>query len=152
MWIKQLAINKDARFNYFLEEIFEAGLVLAGSEVKSCKSGKVSIREAYCKISESELFMFNMNILPYDKGVQYYQLEPKRKRKLLLHKREINRLKKKTLERGYSIIPTKIYIKNGLIKVEIALGKGKQKSDKRKLIVERDVKRDLDRAIKNRRD
>ncbi len=151
MWTKQLAVNKNARYNYFLEEFFEAGLVLVGSEVKSAKSGKVSIKEAFCKIIDSEVFILNMNIVPYDKGVQYFQCDPKRKRKLLLHKNEIKKLKKKTLERGYSLVPTKIFIKNGLIKISIALGKGKQKTDKRKQILERNVKRDLDREIKNRR-
>lgn len=151
MWKKQLAVNKKARFNYFLEEFYEAGMVLEGSEVKSCKAGKLSIKEAYCKIFDGEVFVCNMNIVPYEKMCNYFKTDPKRKRKLLLHKKQIKKLEKKTQERGYTLVPTKVYIKDGVIKIEIALGKGKQNIDKRKIIAKRTSERQISRALKNYR-
>ena len=148
--MKIIANNKKAKHDYFLEDIMEAGIALKGTEVKSVRAGKVSIKEAYCMVQGGEVFIFGMHISPYKEG-NIHNVDPKRTRKLLLHKREINRLIGKTAEQGYSLIPTKVYIKKRLVKVEIALGKGKKLHDKRQDILEKESKRKIDRALKEYR-
>ncbi len=139
--------NKKARFNYEILETFEAGVVLHGTEVKSIRQKKVSIQESYARIKNGEVFITGMNISEYLMGNRYNH-DPLRERKLLLHKREIKRLTGKLQEKGLTLVPLKIYIKNGKVKIELGLGKGKAKYDKRKTIQERDQNRDMQRDIK----
>jgi len=127
--IKTIASNKKARHDYFIEDIYEVGISLSGTEVKSIRQGKVSIKESYCSIKNGEVFILGMNITPYDHG-NIYNLEPTRERKLLLNKREINKLIGQTKEKGYSLIPLDVHIKNGWIKLDIALARGKKNYDK----------------------
>lgn len=123
--IKTIASNKKARHDYFIKDIYEVGISLSGTEVKSIRQGKVSIKESYCSIKNGEVFILGMNITPYDHG-NIYNLEPTRERKLLLNKREINKLIGQTKEKGYSLIPLDVHIKNGWIKLDIALARGKK--------------------------
>ncbi|MDO5755827.1 MAG: SsrA-binding protein SmpB [Tissierellia bacterium] len=148
--MKIIANNKKAKHDYFLEDILEAGIALKGTEVKSIREGKVSIKEAYCMVQGGEIYIYGMHISPYKEGNRH-NVDPKRTRKLLLHRREINRLIGKTAEKGYSLIPTKVYLKKRLVKVEIALGKGKKLHDKRQDILEKESKRKIDRAMKEYR-
>lgn len=142
--------NRRAKFDYHLEERFEAGLALTGSEVKSLRKGKANLSDAYAEIRGNEAFLIQANIEPYDKG-GYANHEPKRKRKLLLHKKEIQKLIGKTQIKGKTLVPTKIYFKNGYAKVEIALGSGKQTIDKRQTIKDREIGRDMQRAMRRKR-
>lgn len=144
---KLLANNKKAYFDYFIEDKWEAGIELYGTEVKSVRTGKVSVKESYIKIEKGEVFIYNMHISPYEKG-NIFNRDPVRVRKLLLHKSEINKLSGKTSEKGYTIIPLQVYIKNGLCKVEIGLGKGKKLYDKRDSIAKKDVRRENERDFK----
>ncbi len=146
--IKILTQNKKAHFNYEPVESFEAGLVLKGSEVKSIRMGKVNIQDAFCLIRQGEAFIHNMIIQPYPFAT-YENHEPGAIRKLLLHKREINRLIGKIQQKGYSLIPLKLYFKNGKIKIEIALARGKKEYDKKQKIKEREHKRELDKIEKH---
>ncbi len=139
--------NKKARFNYEIVETFEAGIVLAGTEVKSLREKKVSIQESYAKIKNGEVYITGLNISRYKMGNRFNH-EPDRERKLLLHKKEIKRLTGKLNEKGFTLVPLKIYFKNGKAKVLLGLGKGKAKYDKRKTIRERDADRDLQRELK----
>jgi SsrA-binding protein len=145
--IKQISYNKKARFNYEIEDEYEAGVALKGTEVKSIRSGKISLKEAFAKIKNSEVFVYNMHISPYNHAY-YGNHEPMRPRKLLLHKREIKKLIGKTSEKGYALVPTRVYLKNGKVKIGLALGKGKKIHDKRRDIKDREVKRELDRSLK----
>ncbi|MCM1307984.1 MAG: SsrA-binding protein SmpB, partial [Butyrivibrio sp.] len=120
---KLLANNKKAYFDYFIEDKWEAGLELYGTEVKSVRMGKVSVKEAYIKIEKNEVFVYNMHISPYEKG-NIFNRDPIRVRRLLLHRAEINKLAGKSAEKGYTIVPLQVYLKNGLVKLEIGLGKG----------------------------
>ena len=144
---KLLANNKKAYFHYFIEDKWEAGIELYGTEVKSIRMGKVSVKESYIKIEKGEVFIYNMHISPYEKG-NIFNRDPVRVRKLLLHKTEINKLSGKTSEKGYTIVPLQVYIKNGLCKVEIGLGKGKKLYDKRDSIAKKDVRRENERDFK----
>lgn len=137
--------NKKAYFEYFVEDTFEAGLVLQGAEVKSVKSGHCSIAESYITIKNEELFLKNAYIKSYEKASAVQKLDEKRIRKLLLNKTEIDKIKKKTEVKGYTIVPLKIYLKNNLVKVEIGICKGKKLYDKRETI----KNRELDRKIKS---
>ncbi len=147
---KVVCQNKKAAHEYFLEEFLEAGIVLLGAEVKSLREGKSSLVDSYAKVAKGEVFLHNMHITPYF-FAHHTELDPTRKRKLLLSKREIRRLIGKTEEKGYSLIPTKVYFKNGRAKVEIALAKGKKKYDKRQVLKEKELKRDMDQARKQSR-
>jgi SsrA-binding protein len=141
--------NKKAFFNYEILEKYEAGLQLTGTEIKSIRNGKASINEAYCYFKNGELFVKNMYIAEYEQGT-FYNHEPRRERKLLLHKQELQKLEKKLEQKGLTIIPLRLYInKRGWAKLEIGLAKGKKLYDKRETIKERDVKRDLGRKLKN---
>lgn len=144
---KLLANNKKAYFDYFIEDKWEAGLELYGTEVKSVRMGKVSVKEAYIKIEKNEVFVYNMHISPYEKG-NIFNRDPLRVRRLLLHRAEINKLAGKAAEKGYTIVPLQIYLKKGLVKLEIGLGKGKKLYDKRADIAKKDLRRENERDFK----
>jgi SsrA-binding protein len=139
--------NRKARHDYFIDEIYEAGIVLSGPEVKSLRESRASLKDTYARIKDGELFLYNMHITPYS-FAHNLNLNPIRTRKLLMQKREIKRLIGKTEEKGYSLIPLSIYLLRGLIKVELALAKGKRKYDKRHVLREREMKRELDQLKK----
>jgi len=145
--IIEIIRNKKARFEYEILDTFEAGIVLKGTEVKSVRHKNVNIQESYGRIKNGEVFLVGMNISPYEKG-NFFNHEPLRERKLLLHKTEIRRLTGKLAERGYTLVPLRMYIKNGKVKIELGLARGKNVHDKRKTIQERDMKRDMQREIK----
>ena len=147
---KLIANNKKAYHDYFIEETYEAGIVLTGTEIKSVRQGKVSIKESYAKIENSEMILYGMNISPYEQGNRY-NVEPLRPRKLLLHKQEIRKLIGYTTMKGLTLVPLKMYInEEGRAKVEIAVARGKKNYDKREDIAKHDAKRDIDRKIKER--
>ncbi len=141
--IKIISENKKARFNYEIIETFEAGIVLKGTEVKSIRMGKVNIQDAFALIRNNEIFIHNMNIQPYPYAT-YVNHEPSGTRKLLMHKYEIKRLIGKVLQKGYSLVPLKLYFKSGIIKIEIALVRGKKSIDKKLAIKEREEKRNIE--------
>ena len=145
--LKLVANNKKAYHDYFIEEEYEAGLVLCGTEVKSLREGKCSIKEAYVQISEGEAFITGMNISPYEHG-NIFNRDPLRVRKLLLHKSEIRKLIGKSSEPGYTIMPLQVYFKNGYAKIQIGLARGKKLYDKRHDIAKRDVKREVEKEFK----
>jgi len=142
------ARNKKASFDYFLETRYEAGIELVGTEVKSIKLGKVSIKESFVRIIKNEVFILNMNVTGYEYG-NIHNIDEKRARKLLLNKKEIEKLKEKTIIKGYTIVPVSIYSKNRLVKVEIALAKGKKNYDKRESLKEKTIKREIEREHRN---
>ncbi len=144
-----IATNRKARHDYFIEETYEAGIVLQGTEIKSIRAGRVNLKDAFARISNGEAYVHNMHISPYEQGNRYNH-DPTRARKLLLHKKEINKLIGQTQMKGYSLIPLKIYIKNGVAKLLIGLGKGKKKYDKREDLKQKAAKRDVERAMKER--
>ena len=147
---KFVANNKKAYQEYFIEETYEAGIVLTGTEIKSVRQGKVSIKESYAKIEKGELILYGMNISPYEQGNRY-NVDPLRPRKLLLHKQEIRKLIGYTTMKGLTLVPLKMYInEEGRAKVEIAVARGKKNYDKRDDIAKRDAKRDMDRKMKER--
>lgn len=142
--------NRKARHDYFIDEIYEAGIVLIGPEVKSLREGRASLIDTYARVKNGELFLHNMHITPYP-FAHHLNLDPTRTRKLLMQKREIKRLIGKTEEKGYSLIPLSIYLLRGIIKVELALAKGKRKYDKRYALKEKEMKRELDQLKKKDR-
>lgn len=146
--MKAIAVNKSASFEYFIEERFEAGIVLEGSEVKSLRAGHASLNESFCELRRGEIFLKNMHIALYDKSGAFSTRDSRKDRKLLLHKREIAKIAGKVNEKGYTLVPLKVYFKEALVKVEIALCRGKHAYDKKRAIAERDRKRETDRAIK----
>ncbi|MDO4189035.1 MAG: SsrA-binding protein SmpB [Lachnospiraceae bacterium] len=145
--IKLIANNKKAYHDFFIEEKFEAGISLYGTEIKSIRMGKCSIKESYVEINNGEAFIIGMNISPYEKG-NIFNKDPLRVKKLLLHKQEILKLLGKTSEKGYTIMPLQVYLKNGKCKVEIGLAKGKKLYDKRESIAKKDQRRELEREFK----
>jgi SsrA-binding protein len=143
---KMLAVNKSARHDYFIEEVFEAGLVLTGTEIKSLRQGKTSLGESYARMIDGELFIIGMNIKPYEQGNRY-NVDPLRPRKLLLHKKELSQMYQETKREGLTIVPLNIYLNDrGFAKMEIALAKGKKLYDKRDSIAERDAERRMQRT------
>ena len=146
--IKILIDNRKARHDYHILDTYEAGIVLKGTEVKSIRAGKANLKDSYARVEKGELFLYNMHISPYEQGNRFNH-EPKRTRKLLMHKHEINRLLGRTKEKGLSLVPLKLYFKNNKVKVELALAKGKKLHDKRRALAERDAKREMERARKN---
>ncbi len=146
---KLIANNKKAYYDYFIEDKYEAGLVLHGTEVKSLRMGKCSIKESYVQIINGEVFIINMNITPYEKG-NIFNRDPLRPKKLLLHKQEINKLAGKTSQQGYTIVPLQVYISNGKMKIEIGVGKGKKNYDKRDSIAKKDQQREAQKEFKIR--
>jgi SsrA-binding protein len=147
---KLIAENRKARHDYHLLERYEAGLVLTGTEVKSLREGRATLRQAYADIREGELWLVGANIAGYDKG-SIGQHEPERDRKLLLHRREIDSLVGKVQERGFTLVPTRLYFKDGRAKVELALARGKEARDKRRDLAKRDAEREMERALRRRR-
>lgn len=145
--IKIIAENRKARFNYSIEDQYEAGMVLSGTEVKSLRMGKANLTDAYARIQNNEVFVHLLNIHAYP-FAHYGNHDPLRPRKLLLHKHEIHRLYSKANEKGYSLIPLKLYFKDGKVKLTLALAKGKHLYDKRETIKQREGKRDMDRIRK----
>lgn len=144
-----LANNKKAFFDYFIEDRFEAGLELVGSEVKSIKAGKTSIKEAFIRIINGEIFIMGMTVVPWSFG-SVYNPEERRVRKLLLHKGEIKKLHEKVTQKGYTIVPLNIHLSKGYVKVEIALARGKKNYDKRDSLAKKDQQRTIERAVKDR--
>ena len=149
MAIKIIATNRKARHEYHFDDTYEAGLVLMGSEIKSIRAGRVSLQEGFVLFEEGEAWLVNVHIAQYHAASRQNH-EPKRRRKLLLHRREIDRLQSRTREKGYTVVPTKLYLKDGRAKIEIALARGKRQYDKRQTIAERDSKRQVERALKER--
>jgi len=148
--VKVICKNNKARFNFEIEDTFEAGIVLLGSEVKSLRNGKANLIDAYGKIRGGELFLLEVHISPYEQSNRENH-EPRRERKLLMHKGEIKRLIGKVTEKGFSLIPLKLYFKNGRVKVEMALARGKKTYDKREAIRKKDQRREMERLTKYRR-
>ncbi len=144
---KRIASNKRARRDYTIEDSFETGIVLKGTEVKSIRNGKVSINEAFCTISKGEVFINGMHIAPYEFGNRNNE-DPLRNRKLLLHRREIDKISGKIKEKGYTLIPLQVKLKDGLVKVDIGLAKGKKIYDKRRDIAKKDAERRMDQALR----
>jgi SsrA-binding protein len=147
--IKTVATNRKAFHNYHIGESVEAGIALTGTEIKSVRMGRISLGDAYIQPEGGELWLQNAHIARYDAG-SYMSHEPRRKRKLLLHRKQIDSLTSQVVERGFTLIPLKVYIKDSLAKVEIALGKGKKLYDKRAVITRRDIEREMERAVKRR--
>ena len=142
-----IANNKKAYHDYFIEETYEAGIALHGTEVKSLRMGKCSIKESFVRIENEEVYIYGMHISPYEKG-NIFNRDPLRVKKLLLHKYEINKLSGKIAEKGYTLVPLKVYIKGDLIKVEIGLARGKKMYDKRQDIAKKDQRREVEREFK----
>lgn len=147
---KMVANNKKARHDYFIEEVYEAGIVLTGTEIKSVRAGKVSIKESYAKIEKGEMMVYGMNISPYEQGNRF-NVDPLRPRKLLLHKQEIRKLIGYTTQKGLTLIPLNMYInEDGRAKMELAVARGKKNYDKREDIAKKDAARKMDQAMKQR--
>ncbi|MBU8906689.1 SsrA-binding protein SmpB [Desertibacillus haloalkaliphilus] len=144
-----IAQNKKARHDYFIEETFEAGIVLQGTEIKSIRAARIQLKDSFARIHNGEVYLHNAHISTYEQGNRYNH-DPLRTRKLLLHKKEISKLIGATKEKGYSLVPLKVYIKNGFAKVLIGLGKGKKKHDKREALKRKDAKREVERAFRER--
>jgi len=147
---KSVAQNRKAFHDYFIEDKFEAGIELSGTEVKSIRQGNLNLKDSFCNVKNGEIFLHGMHISPYEKG-NIFNKDPRRTRKLLMHKREILRLGAKAQQDGYAIIPLSVYFKGPHVKVEIGLAKGKKLYDKREAAAQRDAKREMDRAMKNAR-
>ncbi|KOO37128.1 SsrA-binding protein SmpB [Priestia koreensis] len=146
---KVIAQNKKANHDYFIEETFETGIVLQGTEIKSIRAGRVNLKDSYARVHNGELFLYSMHVSPYEQGNRYNH-DPLRTRKLLMHRREINKLIGYTKETGYSLVPLKVYLKNGFAKVLLGVGKGKKKYDKREDLKKKEAKRDIERAFRDR--
>lgn len=144
-----ICVNRQARHNYFIDETYEAGLVLVGSEVKSLRDGKANLSDSYAQIRKGEAFLINCHISPYS-GANQFNHEPTRTRKLLLHEREIERLTGKTKERGLTLVALKLYFKDGRAKVEIGLGRGKKLYDKRETLKRKNAEREIERSLRAR--
>ena len=149
MTVKVVATNRKARHEYHFDDTYEAGLVLMGTEIKSIRAGQVSIQEGFVLFEGGEAWLVNVHIAQYDPA-SHQNHDPRRRRKLLLHRREINRLESRAREKGFTVIPTRLYLKDGRAMVEIALARGKKLYDKRQAIAERNSKRQMDRALKER--
>jgi SsrA-binding protein len=146
---KLISSNRKARHDYHIDETYEAGIVLTGTEVKSVRAARVNLKDSYARVEDGELLLYNMHISPYEQGNRFNH-DPLRTRKLLMHRVEIGRLAGKVKEKGYALIPLKIYLKRGLVKVELALARGKKLYDKRQTIAERDSRREMERVFKEK--
>lgn len=144
-----IATNRRANHDYFIEETYEAGIVLQGTEIKSIRAGRVNLKDSFARVHNGEVFIYNMHISPYEQGNRFNH-DPVRTRKLLLHKKEINKLIGQTQQKGYAIVPLKLYIKNGFAKLLIGIGKGKKLYDKREDLKQKAMKREVERAMKER--
>ena len=147
--MKQISYNKYALYEYFVLEKYEAGIVLEGAEVKQLRAGNCNLKDSFCLLKNGELTLKNLHIPLYDKAGAFSSRDSKRDRKLLMHRRELDKLAGKLNEKGFTVVPLALYFKDSLVKVEVALCKGKQNYDKKRTIAERDQKRALDREIKN---
>ena len=145
---KQIAANRKARHEYFVEETYECGLALHGTEVKSMRQGRVNLKEAFCQVKNGEMWVIGMHISPYEQG-NIFNVDPLRDKKLLMHKSEIRKLASQVQRQGYTLIPLRIYLKDGRMKLELGLCKGKQLHDKRDDAADRAAKREIERAMKN---
>lgn len=146
--VKIVAKNSKAYHDYFIEDKYEAGIELAGTEVKSIRQGHINLKDSFCMVKEGELYVHSMHISPYEKG-NIFNKDPLRSRRLLMHKREINRLQALAQQDGLALVPLSVYFKNARVKVEVGLCKGKKNYDKRDAMAKRDAKRDIDRAMKS---
>ena len=147
---KKVAVNRKARHDYFILDSFECGIVLTGTEIKSVRAGNLNLKDSYASLENGELWLLGVHISPYEKGT-YYNHEPERDRKLLMHKNEILRLRNKTREKGLTLVPLSVYIKDGKrAKVELGLAKGRTAHDKRDMIADRDAKRTIARAVRGK--
>ena len=146
---KILATNKKARHDYFIDEVYECGIELKGTEVKSIRQGRINLKEGYASVDNSEVFLKQVHISPYDQGNRF-NVDPLRTRKLLLHKAEIRKLIGATTVKGYSLVPMSMYLKNGRVKLELGLGKGKKLYDKRQDLAKKDAMRRIEREAKDR--
>ncbi len=147
--VKIVTENRKARHDYFIDETYEAGIELTGTEVKSLRAGKANLKDAYAQVENGELYLFNMHISAYDQGNRY-NVDPMRARKLLMHKSEINRLYGKVKQQGMALVPLKVYLKRGRMKVELSLARGKKQYDKREAIAERDAHREVERSLRGK--
>ncbi len=147
---KQVAVNRKAFHDYSIEEKFEAGIALTGTEIKSIRDGRVNLRDSYAKISNDEAWLLNMHVSPYGQAGEHFNHDPLRMRKLLLHRREIRYLAGKTQAKGLTLVPLRLYLKGGKAKIELGLAKGKKLYDKREAMAERDAEREIERALKVR--
>ena len=147
--VKQITKNRKAYHDYFILETFEAGIELAGTEVKSIRMGNLNLRDSFCSIKNGEIFVYGVHISPYEKG-NIFNRDPDRPRRLLMHKREINRLYGKIKQDGLTVIPLSVYLKNSLVKFEVGLARGKKLYDKRDAAAARDANREMNRVIKER--
>ncbi|MFC0187501.1 SsrA-binding protein SmpB [Fictibacillus aquaticus] len=146
---KVVAQNKKATHDYHIEDTYEAGIVLQGTEIKSIRAGKANLKDSFARVQNGELFLHNMHVSPYEQGNRFNH-DPLRTRKLLLHKKQISQLIGATKEKGYSIVPLKMYLKNGFAKVLIGIAKGKKNYDKREDLKRKDAKREIERAFRDR--
>ncbi|MCY3035707.1 MULTISPECIES: SsrA-binding protein SmpB [Aerococcus] len=144
-----VATNRKANHDYIIEDTIEAGLVLTGTEIKSIRKGKVNLKDSFARVENGQVWVYGMHVSPFEQGNRFNP-DPMRQRKLLLKKREINRLAKHVSQEGYAIIPLRMYIKRGFAKLLIGIGKGKKKYDKRQALKEKDMKRDIKRAMKEK--
>jgi SsrA-binding protein len=147
--VKVIAQNKKATHDYFIEDKYEAGVVLTGTEIKAIRAGRVNLKDSYARIFNGELYIINMHISPYEQGNRFNH-EPTRTRKLLLQKQEIRKLIGLTQQKGYALVPLRVYLKGGFAKVEVALAKGKKLYDKRETMARKDAQREIERAFKAR--
>ena len=145
-----VTVNRKARHDYHIQESFEAGVVLKGSEIKSIRAGRVNLSDAYARPENGELWLYNSHIASYD-AASYNTHDPKRPRKLLLHRKEIDDLASKAIQKGLTLVPLKLYIKHGIAKIELGVAKGKKVYDKREAIARRDAEREMERAMKHKR-
>ena len=148
--VQQIADNRKARHDYFIEETYEAGIVLKGTEIKSVRRGHVQLRGSYARIMNDEVWLFDAHISPYEESGAYFNHEPMRTRKLLLHRREIRKLRTKLATKGLTLVPLRIYLRGRRAKIELGLAQGKKLYDKRASIADRDAKRQIERAMKDR--
>ncbi len=148
--VKEVASNRKAYHDYFIDEKWEAGIVLSGTEIKAVRDGRVNLRDGYVKIDKGEAFLWNVHISAYDHAGKYFQHAPTRSRKLLLHKSEIARLAVKTQAKGLTLVPLRLYLRKGRAKLEIGLARGKKLYDKRDTLAERDAQREIARAIRDK--
>ncbi|MEA5058586.1 MAG: SsrA-binding protein SmpB [Clostridia bacterium] len=146
--VKPVAQNRKARHEYFIEDKYECGIELVGTEVKSIRAGKVNLKDSYAQVKGGQAYVIGMHVSPYEQG-NIFNRDPFRSRRLLLHKREILKLQALSQADGYSLIPLQLYLKDGLVKMELAVAKGKKLYDKRHTLAERDAKRDMERRMKN---
>ena len=144
---KLIANNKKAYFDYFIEDTWEAGIALHGTEVKSVRTGKCSIKEAFIRVEDGEVFVYNMHISPYEKG-NIFNKDPLRVKKLLLHRHEVNKILGEVTQKGYTLVPLQVYLKGSLVKVQVGLGRGKKLYDKRDTIAKKDQRREAEKDFK----